>query len=148
MASPSLPKYVDYGGLTTVPSPFQSLGTTLYAFVLEGDMGKLSQLCKQAFTDPSHGHAEYVPLSRFVMMTVGNIERIIPAAPYDQIGYSSEEQVAFWIFTAAVKRVGKIMIAERPAIFVPYIFVNNAFSFACGREVEGYAKSWGWFDFP
>lgn len=148
MATRSLSKYVDYGGLATVPSPFQSIGTTLYAFVLEGDLGKLSQLCKQVFTDPSHGNAEYVPLSRFVMMTVGNIEQIIPAAPYDKIGYSSETQVAFWIFTAAVKRVGKIMIAERVAVFVPYIFVNNAFSFACGREVEGYAKSWGWFDFP
>lgn len=148
MATRSLPQYVDYGGLATVPSPFQSLGSTQYAFILEGDIGKLNQLCKQVFTDPSHGQAEYVPLSRFVMMTVGNIEQIIPAAPYDKIGYSSEEQIAFWIFTAAVRRVGNIMIAERLAVFVPYIFVNNAFSFACGREVEGYAKTWGWFDFP
>ena len=148
MASSVLPKYVDYGGLTTVPSPFQSLGTTLYAFILEADLEKLRQFCKQVFSDPSGGRADYVPLSRFVMMTVGNIEKIIPAAPYDQIGYSSEGQVAFWMFTAAVRRVGKLMIAERPAVFVPYIFVHNAFSFACGREVEGYPKSWGWFDFP
>jgi hypothetical protein len=82
------------------------------------------------------------------MLTVGNIEKIIPGAPYDQIGYSSEGQVALWIFTAAVKRLGSVMIAERPAVFVPYIFVHNAFSFACGREVEGYPKSWGWFPFP
>lgn len=148
MSTPALPKYVDYGGLTTVPSPFQSLGTTLYAFILEADLEKLRQFCKQVFADPSNGQAEYVPLSRFVMMTVGNIEKIIPAAPYDQIGYSSEGQVAIWIFTAAVKRLGNVMIAERPAVFVPYIFVHNAFSFACGREVEGYPKSWGWFDFP
>ena len=148
MASPTLPKYVNYGGLTTVPSPFQSIGTTLYAFILEADLEKLRAFCKQVFTDPSNGQAEYVPLTRFVMMTVGNIEKIIPAAPYDQIGYSSEGQVAFWMFTAAVKRLGNVMIAERPAVFVPYIFVHNAFSFACGREVEGYPKSWGWFDFP
>lgn len=148
MTNPSLPKFVDYGGLTTVPSPFQSIGTTLYAFILETDLEKLRAFCKQVFADPSHGQAEYVPLTRFVMMTVGNIEKIIPAAPYDQIGYSSEGQVAFWIFTAAVKRLGNVMIAERPAVFVPYIFVHNAFSFACGREVEGYPKSWGWFDFP
>jgi len=148
METPVLPKYVNYGGLTTVPSPFQSIGTTLYAFILEADLDKLRQLCKQVFYDTSQGQVEYVPLSRFVMMTVGNIEQIIPASPYDQIGYSSEGQVAFWIFTAAVKRVGNALIAERPAVFVPYIFVHNAFSFACGREVEGYPKSWGWFDFP
>jgi hypothetical protein len=104
--------------------------------------------CKQVFSDPSNGEVEYVPISRFIMMSVGNIEKIIPAAPYDKIGYSSEGQVAFWMFTAAVKRVGNIMIAERLAVFIPYIFVHNAFSFACGREVEGYPKSWGWFDFP
>ena len=148
MTNPSLPKYVDYGGLTTVPSPFQSIGTTLYAFILEADLEKLRAFCKQVFSDPSNGQAEYVPLTRFVMMTVGNIEKIIPAAPFDQIGYSSEGQVAFWMFTAAVKRMGNVLIAERPAVFVPYIFVHNAFSFACGREVEGYPKSWGWFDFP
>jgi len=148
MTNPVLPKYVDYGGLATVPSPFQSIGTTLYAFILEADLEKLRGFCKQVFADPSHGRAEYVPLSRFVMMTVGNIEKIIPAAPFDQIGYSSEGQVAFWIFTAAVNRLENVLIAERPAVFVPYIFVHNAFSFACGREVEGYPKSWGWFDFP
>ena len=149
MTNPTLPKFVEYGGLTTVPSPFQSIGTTLYAFILEADLEKLRQFCRQVFADPSNGQAEYVPLSRFVMMTVGNIEQIIPSTPpYNQIGYSSEGQVAFWILTAAVKRLGNVMIAERPAVFVPYIFVHNAFSFACGREVEGYPKSWGWFDFP
>jgi hypothetical protein len=120
----------------------------LYAFILEADLEKLQAFCKQVFYDPSNGQAEYVPLSRFVMMTVGNIEKIIPSAPFDKIGYSSEGQVALWMFTAAVKRLGNVMIAERPAVFVPYIFVHNAFSFACGREVEGYPKSWGWFDFP
>ena len=144
----NLPKYVDYGGLTTVPAPFQSLGTTLYGFILEGDLEKMRAFCKQVFYDPSNGDVEYVPISRFMLMSVGNIQKIIPAAPYDKIGYSAEGQVAFWMFTAAVKRIGNIRIAERLAVFVPYIFVHNAFSFACGREVEGYPKSWGWFDFP
>ncbi len=149
MSGTVLPKYVNYGGLTTVPAPFQSNGTTLYCFILEADLEKLRSFCQQVFSEPSSGKAEYVPLSRFVMMTVGNIESIVPQpAPFNQIGYSSEGQVAFWIFTAAVKRIGGVMIAERPAVFVPYIFVHNAFSSACGREVEGYPKSWGWFNFP
>jgi len=142
MTNRTLPKVVEYGGLTTVPSPFESIGTTLYCFLLEGDLEKLRGFCKQVFSDPSNGQIEYVPLSRFVMMSVGNIEKIIPSTPpYDQIGYSSEGQVAFWIITAAVKRLGNVLIAEHPAVFVPYIFVHNAFSFACGREVEGYPKS-------
>ena len=74
MASSALPKYVDYGGLTTVPSPFQSLGTTLYAFILEADLERLRQFCQQVFSDPTGGKVQYLPLSRFVMMTVGNFE--------------------------------------------------------------------------
>jgi hypothetical protein len=40
------------------------------------------------------------------------------------------------------------MVAERFAMFVPYIWLDHPMSLATGREVFGYSKSWGWPEFP
>ncbi len=149
MSDSQLPKYVDYGGLTTVPSPFAARNTSLYGFILEADLEKLKSLCRRVFTEPSGGQAEYVPLSRFVLLTVGRIKQVSSLTPpFNDIGNSPEDQVVLWVFTAAVKREGSLLIAQRPAVFTPYLFIHNPTSFASGREVEGYAKNWGWFNFP
>jgi hypothetical protein len=37
---------------------------------------------------------------------------------------------------------------ERFAMFIPYIWLDNAMSLATGRELFGYPKSWGFLEFP
>jgi uncharacterized protein with NAD-binding domain and iron-sulfur cluster len=147
--SPPAPGYVEYGGLTTVPSPVACQNARLYGFILEGDRGRIQALCRQVFEGPSRGQVLYQPLTHYVMLTFGDIPQIIPRLePFSRMGTTSEKQVALWVLTAAVRRSGGLMIAERLAWFVPYMFVHNPISFAGGREIYGWAKNWGWIGWP
>jgi hypothetical protein len=121
----------------------------LYGFILEGELEKIQALCRKVFHDPSGGATNYVPLSHYVMLTFGDIPKIIPKLePFSTMGTTRERQVALWVLTAAVRQEGGVQIAERLAWFVPYMFVHNPISLAGGREIYGYAKNWGWIDMP
>lgn len=147
----SRPEYVDYGALMTPPGPFRSLGTTLYGFVAQADGDRLDALCQKVFTEPSGGEVDVLALGDRVMLTWGDIERVVSETPpYDQRGGVAEPQVAVWIPAAIVRRRsrGRRPVAERFAMFVPYLWVDNAMSLATGRELFGYPKSFGAFGLP
>lgn len=143
---PAAPEYVDYGALMTPPAPFRSLGTTLYGFWAQADYGRLSALCQKVFDQPSGGAVRCRPLSHYLMITWGSIARVVSGTrPYDQRGGVSEPQVAIWVPVALREQPGG---RERFAMFIPYIWLDNAMSLAAGRELFGYPKSWGWLGFP
>jgi hypothetical protein len=144
-----LPRYVDYGGLISIPAPFQSLGATLYGFWARADPAKLEALCRQVFAEPSGGRVDYRPLGQHVMLSWGRIPRVVSQTrPFDDMGGVEEDQVVVWIPTASVRRHGGHLVAERFAMFVPYIWLDNPMSLATGREVFGFPKTWGWPAFP
>jgi hypothetical protein len=141
-----LPEYVDYGALMTPPAPFRSLNTTLDGFWAQADPLRLKALCQKVFAAPSRGAVTCRPISRHVMITWGVIERVVSQTPpYDQYGGVSEPQVAIWI---PVVLRDPTRALERLAMFIPYIWLDNAMSLADGRELFGYPKSWGWLRFP
>jgi hypothetical protein len=143
---PAPPEYVDYGALMTPPPPFRSLGTTLYGFWAEADPARLTALCEKVFGRPSGGAVSARPISRHLMLTWGVIDRVVSETPpYDQRGGVSEPQVAVWI---PVLLRDPTTPYERLAMFIPYIWLDNAMSLAAGRELFGYPKSWGWLKFP
>ncbi len=140
------PKYVDYGSLMTPPAPFQSYDTKLWGFWAEGDEGRIKQLCDKMFTAPTAGAVRARPLSRFVMLTWGNIARVVPTTPpYDKRGGVHEPQVAVWIPVALRDPTSS---HDRFAMCIPFIWLDNPMSLADGRELFGYPKSWGWPRFP
>jgi hypothetical protein len=140
------PKYVDYGSLMTPPAPFHSYDTTLWGFWAEGDEGRIKQLCDKVFTAPTAGAVRARPLSRYVMITWGNIARVVPATPpYDKRGGVHEPQVAIWIPVALRDPSSS---HDRFAMCIPFIWLDNPMSLADGRELFGYPKSWGWPKFP
>jgi len=140
-----LPRYVEYGGLTTCPSPVDCTETTLYSFFLKGDIRLLERLCRRVFREPSCGRVDVRPLTRYVMLSFGLIERAQPELePWSKMGWATEAQVAFWIPVARV-RCG---IAEQIGWFVPSMWVNDPISLSGGREIYGYNKGWGWVGLP
>jgi hypothetical protein len=145
--SPSgTPTYVDYGSLMTPPAPFRSLGTTLYGFWAEVNRGRVAALCRKVFSDPSGGAVQCRPIGQHVMITWGVIDRVIAATPdYDKRGAVTEPQVAIWIPVAVREETSA---QDRFAMFIPYIWLDNAISLATGRELFGYPKSWGWPELP
>jgi uncharacterized protein with NAD-binding domain and iron-sulfur cluster len=139
------PVYVDYGGLATCPSPVDCTNSTLYGFFLKGDRTPLLELCKRVFTCPSEGQVDVRPLTPYVMLTFGNVEKIEPRLePWSQMGYATERQVALWIPVAVVRRGAAIQLGW----FVPYMWVDNPLSLAGGREIYGFNKNWGWIGLP
>jgi hypothetical protein len=145
-ATHRLPEYVDYGALMTPPAPFRSLNTTLHGFWAKADPDRLQALCRKVFAAPSADKVTARPISHHVMLTWGQIARVSSLTPpYDQRGGVAEPQVAVWIPVAILDPTSE---RERFAMFIPYIWLDNAMSLADGRELFGYPKSWGWLEFP
>ena len=141
----STPRFVDYGSLMTPPAPFRSLETELWGFWVDADADRLDALCAKVFTVPSGGAVDVRALGNNILLTWGFIEDVLPTTPpYDGMGSVREPQVAIWIPTATVERKKRVLIAKEFAMFVPYIWLDNAMSLATGRELFGYPKAWGW----
>jgi uncharacterized protein with NAD-binding domain and iron-sulfur cluster len=140
-----LSPYVEYGGLSTCPSPVDCTNSTLYSFFLKGDYGRLLTLCQRVFSQPSGGRVDVRPLTRYVMLTFGSTEKIEPQLkPWSQMGYASERQVAFWIPVVIIRSGAAVQLGW----FVPSMWVDNPLSLAGGREIYGYNKMWGWIGVP
>jgi len=145
-ASP--PRYVEFGGRATTPPPFASTEGRFQGLVLKGDPARIADLCQRTLNDPAAGAVEYRPLlGPYVLMLTGSFGRISSQAQgFEGWGYIEEAQVSLWIPLTAGRSVGGLFIPERLCMSVPFIVVNNAMSYAGGREVYGYPKSLGVFD--
>jgi hypothetical protein len=139
-------QYVQHGGDLSFPGPVVCEGANLYCFILEGQPQNLQALCNKVFAAPSGGQANYYPISRYFMLSIGYIPKIY--SPNFKVGYTPEAQAVVWIPTAAVRPSGSKLIAARLAMFPAYTIVSNPFSLATGREMNGFFKGFGWVDVP
>ena len=133
---------VSYGAETTAPPPFRCEGTRLWAYLLEADPDLLGALCARVFAGPSGGAMGYRPIGGHVLVTFGEVPRIVSlAAGFEDQGSVIERQVGIWV-AVSQERTGRLKV------FTPHMIVDNPMSFASGREVFGYNKSWGWITLP
>jgi hypothetical protein len=141
--------YVEYGGLITIPAPYRSEDAVLHGFWARADQAKLAALCQKVFAGPSGGAMDYRPFGRRVMITWGAIGKVTSLDPaYSDRGSVWENQVAVWVPVVRVRGSGDDMKAVNLAWFVPYIWLDNPMSLTSGREVLGFAKTWGTPTFP
>jgi hypothetical protein len=140
--------FVEGGGMQTYPQPYTAVGTRFYGFLLEADATRLRALCNKYLNGPAQGHVDYHPLVPRVVLGVADIPRFNIGAADNRPFWTPEIDVAFWVPVVAVKRVAGIDIAERFAWFLPYVFVDNTWAFASGREVYGFPKEIGTFHIP
>jgi uncharacterized protein with NAD-binding domain and iron-sulfur cluster len=144
----SLPRYVEFGGRATTPPPFSSTEGEFTGLVLKGDAALIEDLCKRMLNDPAGGVVEYRPLmGSHVVMLTGHFGRVASEAPgFANWGYVDEAQVSLWVPLVAGRTVGPVFVPQRVCMAVPFIVVNNAMSYAGGREIYGYPKTLGRFD--
>lgn len=148
--APQPGNYVNYGGRTTnAPMPGYCTDVRLNCFILEADHARLKALTDRAFAIPTRGRVQYIPITKYVMLSVGDLGNISSMVdPFHEMGYVHELQVSFWVLTARVRPLGSGYIAEDLAFFIPYMWVQNPVSLSGGREVVGYNKSWGKIHLP
>jgi len=80
------------------------------------------------------------PLGPYVLLFYAEMQ-IQSLDEHDEaIGWMRETEVSFW--TPVTSRGG------RAAWFLPYLFVDNPYAIASGREVYGFPKTWGQFEKP
>jgi hypothetical protein len=147
MSDRRVPLYVEFGGITTTPSPYACEGAALTGFILKGDHARLNRLCESVFAQPSGGRVDVQPLGPYVMLTFGIVDRISPVSE-PHTGYTTERQVAFWVPALVTQRDRQGVTSRSLGCFVPYIWVDNPMSLAGGREVYGFPKSWGAIGLP
>jgi hypothetical protein len=139
----SKPKYIQRGGKQVYQQPFNAKGVHLYGFVVEADIESLQKnICDKYLNDPSCGKNDFRPAGPFVLFVFNTIDSLSSIKPPDnEKGWFSEKETAVWVLLEDRKR-------EKLFWFHPYIFVDNSYAMAMGRELYGFPKSLGWFNIP
>ena len=141
------PRFINRGGMQEYPQPDEVKNYQLYGFIVEGSLSSLQNLCDKYLNNPTQGKTNYKPVTNLVIVTFGKSSEL-RSIPLKDRGSFQETEVAIWVLTMVGKQIGPFFLVDRLAWFIPYIFVDNSYVMATGREVFGYPKQLGWFQFP
>jgi hypothetical protein len=143
------PRFVPRGGEQVFCQPLELRQVRFSSFLFHADGAALQGVCDRYLNEPSGGAVHYRPLLPRVVLGVADIGRVFPIdSPDERKGWVSEIDVAFWVPVAAYSKLLGVSFTERMAWFLPYVFVDNAWAFAAGREVYGFPKEMGSFQVP
>lgn len=137
-----LKDYVDYGGSLRLMQPYLAASVSFYGFVIKADAAHLQKICDTRLNNPAGGATRFEPAGPFVVLAFNSLDRLSSKNPPDsQKGWFSEKEFAVWM---------RIIDREQDKSwwFHPYIFVDNPYALALGREVYGFPKSLGVFQIP
>ncbi len=136
------PRYVERSGEICHPPPYLCNGTTMFGFFVRGQQAAIQKnVVDRNLNACSGGRFGFRALSDVVMVTFANTARIV-SVPESNVGVTPERSCTVW--TPVVSTVG----IPRFYWHSPYIWVDNPWSMATGREVEGLPKSLGRIDMP
>jgi len=152
------PSFIERGGELVARPPFLQENTHLRCFVLEAKREKLQAMCDHVFNEPTGGALTFRPFSNIILLTFAQIDRIYSLYLNDaERGAMPEIDVAFWIpllskrENTLSKRGGTLSEREGQlhlSWYNPYIFVDNPFAMATGREMYGFSKTIAQFQIP
>lgn len=139
----TLANYIDRGGESVYRPPFVAQDVRYYGFLLDADPETLqTNLCDRYFNDPSGEPGRFRPALPGVMLVMCRLKELrSETPPYSDYGWFAEAETAFWVLLVDTK-------LERLVWVFPYIWVDNAYALAMGREVYGFPKGLGRFDIP
>lgn len=146
MSAQQLPKYLFRGGDEEMSPPYTFRGLKIRSFPLEADVGRLQKLCDTYLNLAPPAVLEYRPVGRLVFMQVATYDYL--ASDVETEGWFSENEVSFNMLVARGHRENGRWRPTELAFYFPYIFVDNSWAIATGREVFGYPKATSWLDLP
>lgn len=135
----TLPDYIDGGiGIPVFRGPYLQREAHIATFLLPARSEALRSLCDTYFDTPSDGAVKVSPLGPYVLLLYADMQIQSLDERDEAIGWMHETEVSFWI-PAATR-------ANHTVWFLPYLFVDNPYAIAAGREVYGFPKTWGQFE--
>jgi hypothetical protein len=139
--SPPARKYINSPSLQVYPPPSLCQDVTQYIFFLKGRQSKLQQLCDTFLNEPSGGAVDYRPRLPFVMLTFQSVGRLSSGAEgFKDWGHTSEREATFWIAVSDYKKHGADELCKKVELFIPFIYSDNPWAVAGGRELYGFPK--------
>ncbi len=135
--------YVTFGGSQLLlEPPYFAENVSLYSFLIEADVAALQRMLDQRLNNPFGAEQRFVPEGSLVMVVFNKIGKMYSQnSPDREKGWFSEQEAAIWVRVADTR-------LEKSFWFHPYMFVDNSYAMALGREVYGFPKATGWFDIP
>ena len=135
------PSYINRGGELVYAPPFIADNVQQYGFLIDADITSLQALCDKYLNTPL-GEDRFMPAGPFVMPSCCILSSLRSSTPpYSQMGWFAENEIAFWILI-----IDKV--AKRLYWMLPYIWVDNDYAFAMGRELYGFFKGMGTITLP
>jgi hypothetical protein len=138
-------KYLEFGGEQTLSPPGHFERTRFFYFVVRADHAKLDALCARYLNLDPAGDVSYQPLGSFVLVAFTEVPKLTSGDPAR--GWHHYRDIAIWVPVLG-GRAGAPIWDLRLRLFPPYIFVDDAYTMATGREVFGLPKQLGRFDMP
>ena len=145
----NLPRYVDNNHpFPILRPPYLQENVQLAAFLLAADGARLTALCDQFLNIPANNRFQFAPLLDSILLTYAEMQISSLDERDRQVGKMNETEVGFWMLTLVSRRVGDVWVPDHLAWFMPYLFVDNSYAIAAGREVYGFNKMRARFDKP
>ena len=142
-APTSLPPYVIDGNLYDSLGPAQLDDVYMHMFCVPADKQKIQAWLDRTFSAPSGGAVSYEALGSKIFLGVAQLGHVssLGQGGKDK-GHTTEIDVTFWILA---RKCGDGPLAMR---WIPaYLFVDSGAVLVTGREVWGFPKQLGKFDF-
>jgi hypothetical protein len=144
--SSAAPLYVDLPGTATYPQPYNMLEAVARVYLLEAKAAVLQASVDQWLNSPNvaiNDVYDYVALPWVAMVTmpIGKVSSIQGTGYFS--GYSEETDVAFAVLLAAYRNE----MVDHFAVGFPFVLVDNPVTMVTGREVFGYRKALGTYEF-
>jgi hypothetical protein len=135
-----LPRYIDRpGGFDpALAGPYTQMGVNARAYLLRADKAALTAVCDRYLNLPGTTD-EYQPLLPLAIFTMMNMSKV--SAGDASLGFMHEIDGGFILPVLRKSRTNPLDFS--PALFMPYLWVNNHWPMVTGREVFGFRKEVG-----
>jgi len=142
--------YVDRDNETVYRPPYLQANTFLTSWILPSPKSAQQAILDAHLNACSGGQPyEYRALISKAMLVFANISQVSSLDPRDQErGWIPEIDICTWLLAGAYKMVNGKRELDHLVWYVPYIWVNNAYTMATGREAFGYPKALGFAQLP
>lgn len=122
----------------SLPGPYHQQGVTMCVYVVPADKAALQRTLDR-YLNVVSTRWEYRPLTGHVMGVFADMKSVTSADP--NLGHMHEIDVSFFVPALRFEKGG--FLPHGIAAFIPYLYVNNDWAMATGREVFGFRKEVG-----